>query len=141
MKSTSWIPTLSSRTRTLATTLVVALSLHAMVPSGLAGPISSTGIVAASGRTVDLATIQSALEHKVVQQRLQDLGFTPTEIQQRLKQASNSELHQLAVESEKVMAGGDGGFIVTVLIIVLLVLLIMRIAAVESQPVTDVLPA
>lgn len=139
MKSASSIITLPAWTRTLATTLVLALSLHAMVPSGLAGPISSTGIVAASGRTTDLATIQSALEHKVVQQRLQDLGFTPAEIQQRLSQASNADLHQLAVESEKVMAGGD--IIVTVLLVVLLVLLILRITAVESQPATDVLPA
>lgn len=139
MKSASSTLTLPAWTRTLATTLVLALSLHAMVPSGLAGPISSTGIVAASGRTADLATIQSALEHKVVQQRLQDLGFTPAEIQQRLSQATNADLHQLAVESEKVMAGGD--IIVTVLLIVLLVLLILRITAVESQPATDVMPA
>lgn len=79
-------------------------------------------------RTADLATIRQSLEHKQVQQRLGELGFTETEVQQRLAHASDAELHQLAIQSEKIAAGGDGGIIITVLLIILLVVAIGRLS-------------
>lgn len=92
-----------------------------------ADPISSTVILSDSARSSDLATIQHALEQKLVQQRLGEMGFTTDEINQRLANANDSELHQLATQSQAIMAGGDGGIIITVLLIVLLVFAIMRI--------------
>lgn len=120
--------------RSTATLLALAFGLHALAPSALAGPISSREILAESTRAADLTTIQQALEHKVVKQRLGELGFTADEIQVRLAQASDAELHQLATESEKLMAGGVAGLLISLLVIILLVLLIMRISAVESLP-------
>jgi hypothetical protein len=116
--------------RATSTLLVLALGLHAIGPSALAGPISTRDMpLFESTRTTDLATIQQALEHKVVQQRLAELGFTPDEIQTRLALASDAELHQLATESERMMAGGVAGALVTVLVIIILVVLIMRLTA------------
>ena len=119
-KLPSWI-------RTIATTMALVIGLCSATPIALAGPISSVEIATDSTRTTDLASIQQALESKVVQQRLSELGFTQGEIESRLAQASDAELHQLAVQSETLMAGGDGGIIVTILVIVILVILIMRL--------------
>ena len=96
-------------------------------PVASAGPLSSTAVVSESVRTSDLDSIQQALEHKQVEQRLGELGFTNSEISQRLANANDVELHQLAIQSQTILAGGDGGIIVTVLLIVLLVIVIMRI--------------
>lgn len=113
--------------RTVATTMALVIGFCSAAPIALAGPISSVEIVTDSTRTADLATVQQALEQKVVQQRLSELGFSQGEIEMRLAQASDAELHQLAVQSETLMAGGDGGVIVTILVIVILVILIMRL--------------
>ena len=107
--------------------LALAACLLVSAPIASADPISSTVILSESGRSSDLATIQHALEQKQVQQRLGEMGFTTDEINQRLANANDSELHQLATQSQAIMAGGDGGIIITVLLIVLLVFAIMRI--------------
>jgi hypothetical protein len=99
----------------------------AAAPLASASAITSTAIVSESTRATDLATIRQALEHKQVQQRLGELGFSDAEIQQRLANANDADLHQLATQSETIMAGGDGGIIITVLLIVLLVMVILRI--------------
>ncbi len=113
--------------RRLLPALILAAGFHGLAPVALAGPIASSEMLTDSTRTTDLATIQQALEHKVVQQRLGELGFTGAEIQQRLDHATDAELHQLATESEAMMAGGITGLVISVLVIILLVFLIMRV--------------
>lgn len=125
--------TMSRQNRSLASirpfvaVLALAAGIFAVAPCAVASAIPSTAIVSESARSTDLSTIRQALEHKQVQQRLGELGFTDSEIQQRLANASDSDLHQLATQSQALMAGGDGGVIVTVLLIVLLVMVIIRI--------------
>ena len=63
--------------------------------------------------------IQKALETKVVQDHLERLGFTPSEIEERLLHASDAELHQLAVHSEVLMAGGGMGIILIMMLILI----------------------
>jgi len=127
------LPTWLRRT---ATVLAVVMGLHGMAPSSLGRMIQSEPVAAEAARAADLATVQQMLEMKVVQHRLAELGFTPGEIESRLALASDAELHQLAVESEYLAAGGDGvGLVVTVLVVILLVLLILRITSVT--PVQD----
>lgn len=140
MKSSS-IKSLPAWIRSTSTFLVLTIGLHAIAPSALAGPITSREILVESTRTTDLATVQQALEHKVVMQRMAELGFTPEEIQSRLALASDAELHQLATESEKMLAGGAAGLVISVLIIIILVVLIMRITANEPVPTADVMVA
>lgn len=118
-------PSLRLPTRLLSLLLVGCMLASA--PFAAADPISSTVILTETSRSIDLDTIQQALEHKLVQQRLGELGFTTAEIDQRLANANDSELHQLATQSEAILAGGDGGIIITVLLIVLLVMVILRI--------------
>lgn len=113
--------------RSTAGMLTLIFMLHGMVPMAIASPIPSALISIEDARAADIATIQKSLETKIVQDRLEQLGFTPAEIEERLLYADDAELHQLAVHSETMMAGGDGGIVVTVLVVVLLIILIQRI--------------
>jgi hypothetical protein len=122
----------SFRIRSVASLLTLLFGLHGMVPMALAAPLPSALISSADVRAADIASIQLALETKVVQHRLAELGFSPEEIESRIAHASDEELHQLAIHSETVMAGGDGGILVTILVIILLVILIQRIVSVET---------
>jgi len=75
-------------------------------------------------RTVDLNKIGAALETKVVSERLTQLGFTKEEIQTRLDQLSDQQLHQVALKIDELKVGGDaGGVIIGVLVIAILVVL------------------
>lgn len=141
MKTTSSFSILPSWIRSTALVLAAVIGLHGLAPSALAGPIASVEMLAGSTRAADLSTIQLALEHKVVNQRMAELGFTPAEIQLRLERASDAELHQLASESEKLMAGGDAGIIISVLVIILLVFLILRVSENEIRPTENGLRA
>ncbi len=113
--------------RSTAGLLTLIFLLHGMVPMAIASPIPSTLVSIEDARAADIATIQKSLETKIVQDRLEQLGFTPSEIEDRLLYADDAELHQLAVHSETMMAGGDGGIVVTVLVVILLIILIQRI--------------
>lgn len=137
MKSVASSSRMPSWIRSTSLLLVAAFGLNALAPSALARPISSVEMLAGSTRAADLATIQKALEHKVVNQRLGELGFTQAEIQFRLAQASDAELHQLATESEKVLAGGVTGLLISLLVIVLLVFLILRVSSNETIPASQ----
>lgn len=136
MKTSTSPRKLPASLRSTAGLLTMLFFLHGMVPAAIGSPISSTLISMEDTRAADITTIQKSLETKIVQDRLEHLGFTPAEIEERLLYASDAELHQLASQSDTLMAGGDGGIIVTVLVIILLVVLIQRIASVDSAPQT-----
>ncbi len=128
--------------RRTAIMLAVVMGLHGAAPSSFGRLIQSEPILAEAAREADLATIRQMLEQKVVQHRLAELGFTAEEIQLRLDLASDAEIHQLAVQSETLLAGGDGlGLVITVLVIILLVMLILRIAAHDAPGDPDLLVA
>jgi hypothetical protein len=76
----------------------------------------------------DRATVQKALEHKLVKKKLSDLGYTEEEIAARLDQLSDQELHSFASQLDSLNPGGDGlGIIIAILVIVLLVILILKL--------------
>ncbi len=127
--------------RYIAILLAVVVGMHGLTPHAYGNPIQSEPVSMEDARGADLATIQQALELKVVQHRLEALGFTPNEIDVRLALASDAELHQLATQSENVLAGGAVGLLVSVLVVILLVLLILRIASNDSGSTSNLLIA
>jgi len=131
------LPTWLRRT---AMTLAIVMGLHGFAPLSFGGLIASQTISTEDLRAADMATVQKMLEQKVVQHRLGELGFTPGEIQTRMDLASNAELHQLAMQSDTLTAGGDAG-VVTVLLIVLLVILILRYVSNDAGAESDILVA
>ena len=100
--------------------LVLAMVVIGMVPPAGASFLSSEAIKTAgvSDRALDLQTIQTALETKLVRQRLADLGFTPEEIRARIAQLSDQQIHQVAQKLDEVRVGQDafGVFIALLLI-------------------------
>jgi hypothetical protein len=76
-------------------------------------------------RSVDLKKIQSALETKVVNEKLTQLGFNKEEIQARLDQLSDQQLHKVALKADELRVGGDSGLgiVIALLVIGILVLI------------------
>jgi hypothetical protein len=74
-------------------------------------------------RAEDVATIQKALESKILKSKLHKLGLSEAEIESRLSKMSDQEIHQFASQIRSVQPAGDA--VVYVLVVVVLVLLII----------------
>ena len=106
-----------------ASYLAFAMFIIGIVPRVDAGFIPSAIITHPQiDRTADLQKIQKVIETKMVRERLENLGFTADEIQKRLSQLSDEQMHNLALNLDQLKVGGDGlGIIVALLVIALLV--------------------
>lgn len=110
---------------------VIAWSL--LLQAGPAGaglaPSRVSGTTAiASSRDADLIVVQRALENRVVAQKLKDYGVASNDVQLRLANMSDQDVHTLATASKGLPTGGDGaGFIISLLVIVILVLVILKL--------------
>jgi len=79
-------------------------------------------------RAEDLQNVQRLLENKIVRQRLEDMGLSEEEINARLERVSDLQLHQLAMQIDALMPGGDDGTLTTIVLVLLIVVLILLIA-------------
>ena len=78
-------------------------------------------------READINKIQRALESKMVSQRLSELGLSRGEINSKLQQLSDADVHQFASQLDSLMPGGDAGVtIILLLVIAILVLVIIQ---------------
>jgi len=100
--------------------LIVYLVMALLTISTLAGPAEAMYVPTAPlqhgdaasmavDRAADLATIQSALETRMVSRKLMDYGLSPEEAMARVSKLSDEQIHQLATHSDSLQAGGDGG--------------------------------
>jgi hypothetical protein len=107
--------------RYVAWCLVVAMFMLVIPPRVYAG-FSPSEVVVLSGfdRSADLGKIQKVLETKVIKQRLTTLGFSQVEIQSRLDQLSDQQIHQLAQKLDELKVAGDSGTIIIILLAVAL---------------------
>ena len=110
--------------------LVVAMFVIGMTPRVYAGFAPSEGLVFTSeDRNADLGKIQKFLEMKMVRERLKDLGFASEEIQGKLKDLNNQQIHQMAMQLDDLKVGGDGaGIVIGLIIIALLVVIIIYLS-------------
>jgi len=82
-----------------------------------------------SDRQSDLQKIQKVLESKMIRERLNALGFAQDEIQTRLSQLNEEQIHQLALKLDEMKVGGDGGeIVIALLLIAILVVLIIYLS-------------
>ncbi len=118
--------------------LVLYLAVALLAVSTAAGPAEAMFIPAvpqgestgaapdAAVRSADLIKIRSALESKIISQRLMDHGLTPEEAMIRVNMLSDDQVHQLASHTDSLQAGGDAaGVLVSLVIIALLVVLLI----------------
>jgi hypothetical protein len=111
----------------IASYLAIAMFILGIVPRVDAGFVPSDIITHSQiDRTEDLQRIQKVLETKMVKERLENLGFTKDEIQKRLSQLNDEQIHNLALNLDQLKVGGDGlGVIVALLVIALLVVVLI----------------
>jgi hypothetical protein len=84
--------------------------------------------LSAEARTGDLETIRAALEHKVVAQRLLDLGYTSEEVMTRLSEMTDAQMHGFAQRLDELRVGGDGtGVIIFLLVVIIGVLIYLQV--------------
>jgi len=109
--------------------LVVAMFVIGITPRVYAGFAPSEGFALAPGeRASDQGKVQQFLEMKMVRERLKDMGFTSEEIQGKLKDLNDQQIHQLAQKVDDLKVGGDGlGIVIAILIIVILVIIVIQL--------------
>jgi len=106
--------------------LVATILPIAWVPQeGVAMLAPATPETGSDPRAEDLQSIQRVLEDKLVQQRLEDFGLTPEEVNAKLAGLSDSQLHQMASQLDALMPGGQIGLLVTVLLVLVIVILLV----------------
>lgn len=118
--------------------LVIYLALALVSLSTLAGPAEAMFLPAAphqnppatnpqtEARAADLAGIQTALESKIIQQKLTDYGLSPGETMARLNNLSDDQIHELASHTDAIEAGGDPvGSLASVVVLALLIVLLI----------------
>jgi hypothetical protein len=110
--------------------LVVALFIIAIAPRAEAGFAPSEIIVLEqTDRAGDLGKIQQVLEAKAVSERLAQLGLTKGEIQNRMSQLSDRQIHQIALQLDDLKVGkGDVlGLVVALLVIAILIVILLNL--------------
>ena len=115
--------------------LVVAMFVIGITPRVYAGFSPSEVInLSPAERSADLRKVQKFLEMKMVRERLKELGLTREEIQSRMDQISDRQLHQLALKLDDLRAAGDDGLgiligllVIAILVVILVLLLQHRI--------------
>jgi len=89
---------------------------------------SETLALSPAARAADAETIRSALEQKLVRQRLADIGFSADEITARLSELSDEQVHYFASKLDELKVGGDGlGLVIGILVIVVIVIVIIQL--------------
>lgn len=109
--------------------LVFAMFIIGIAPKVEAGFVPSEFIALKEvDRKADMEKVQRFLEMKIVKDRLERLGFTHEEIDSRLSQLSDQQLHQMAQQIDELKVGADGiGVVIGLLVIVILVILILQL--------------
>lgn len=116
--------------KVIAWYLVVAMFLIGAVPRAYAG-LSPSEIIPFSPteRATDLQKVKCFLERKIVTEKLKELGFSPQEIQKRLHNLSDQQIHQLALQIDEWKVGGDSGLglVIALLVIAILIVLFLQL--------------
>lgn len=108
--------------KVVACYLVVAMFIIGITPRAFAGFSPSEAVSMLSfDRSSDLEKIRKALEMKMVGERLRELGFTPDEIEKRLNQLSDQQIHQLALNIDQLQVAGNGWVVLIVILLIAIV--------------------
>lgn len=112
--------------------LVFVMFLTGIAPRVDAGFSPSYSITFSQfDRTADIQKIQKLLEIKIVRERLKKFGLKEGEIQKRLNQLSDEQIHNIASNIDKLELGGDCcnglGVIIALLVIAILIVLLIQL--------------
>ncbi len=77
-------------------------------------------------READLKQVQTALESKMVRERLRDLGIADKDIDARLAKLTDAQVHQLAKNVNTLSPGGDATGVLVIVVLVLLIVFLIH---------------
>jgi hypothetical protein len=107
--------------------MVTVMFLFGITPKVEAG-FSPSEVIGQSqmNRSTDVEKIRKFLETKMIRERLHAFGLSQEEIQTRLNQLTDDQIHQVALKLDELKVGGDGGeaAIIVLLILILVALII-----------------
>ncbi len=110
----------SSWMKVISCYLILAMFIIGITPRVYAGFSPSEGVSMLNfDRSSDLERIRKVLEMKMVRERLKDFGFTPDEIEKKINQLNDQQIHQLAVQLDELKVGGNGWAWVLVIFILI----------------------
>lgn len=109
--------------------LIIAMFIIGITPKADAGLAPSAMIaMSQADRPADLEKIQKVIEMKMVSERLEKFGLTQDEIQARLGNLSDQQIHKLALQIDDIKVGGDAlGVIIALLVIAVLVVVLLQL--------------
>ncbi|KAF0145281.1 MAG: hypothetical protein FD156_1112 [Nitrospirae bacterium] len=109
--------------------LIIAMFIIGITPKADAGLAPSAMIaMSQADRPADLEKIQKVIELKMVSERLEKFGLTQDEIQARLGNLSDQQIHKLALQIDDIKVGGDAlGVIIALLVIAILVVVLLQL--------------
>lgn len=110
--------------------LVAAMFIIGIAPRVDAGLAPSEIIAIAKGeRTADLDKIRQTLEVKAVSERLHQLGFSREDIQNRIVQLNDQQIHQIALQLDDLKVGQSDaiGLVIGLLVIAILVIVLLKL--------------
>lgn len=116
--------------------LAVCLSIYLLclfsspAIAGMIGSVSSPEALGQGLRETEIGKIQRALETEIVKEKLKAYGLTSDEINNKLRDLTDEQIHILAQASDDVLAGGDSGagIVIAILLIVLIVIIILKLS-------------
>ena len=108
--------------------LVMAMFVIGITPRVYAGfsPSEVIGLTPVE-RSADLQKVQKFLEMKMVRERLKEMGLIPEEVQSRLDQLSDPQIHEIALKLDDLQVGGDSGLGIVIALLVIIILVIILI--------------
>ncbi len=115
--------------------LVFAMFIIGIAPKVDAGLAPSQVIALQQfDRQADLAKIQKVIESKMIRDRLEQYGLTQDEINTRLSQLSDQQIHNFALNLDDLKVGGDGlGIVIALLVIAILVVILLYLTGHRVQ--------
>lgn len=85
--------------------LVFAMFIIGIVPR-VEAAFTPSAALAPGDRATDIEKIRVVLQHKMVAQRLHDIGFSADEISSRLTNLNDQQLHSFAQQLDDLKVGG-----------------------------------
>ena len=114
--------------------LVMAMVVIGITPPVYAGfsPSEVIGLSPAE-RSADLQKVQKFLEMKMARERLREFGYSSEEIQSRLGQLDDPQLHQLALRVDDLTVAGDEGLGIIIALLVIAILVVILVYLLQHK--------
>jgi hypothetical protein len=114
--------------------LVAAMLVIGITPPVNAGfsPSEVIGLSPAE-RSADLQKVRKFLEMKRVGERLRELGLAPGEVQSRLDQLNDQQIHELALRVDELAIAGDSGLGIVIAILIIAILVVILVYLLQGR--------